>query len=397
MGKSKITFLIGSGASIPAGMPKTCEITDAICGIRQQQSDDEALLWPDIKYNSAISCFIKKELVDIYKSRYGKEIEINYEDIYHGFDQVCNDDVDQYPNPLLAESFKDNYLRCFINIIEQQFPKECIIGRNIEISGEGIALLATHDNHVGWIPEVYENTIFPNLRRYIEDNLVKMLNLPIEFSNLHTFWNDIARDYNYEHCDIFSLNHDLVLESLFTKKNIPYNDGLNSTNKDGLRYWDRNLFKVSKCKMQLYKLHGSINWWYHKKGVVNCNSSEGKRALLIGTYMKMLEYAGPDIFQDLFHLFYRRLILEEADNLIVIGYGFRDRGVNNMIINWIYNNTKNKMVIIDPDVDGLKNSKASPAIRRLWEKREVESRILEIKKYIEEVSWECVTSILKEL
>jgi hypothetical protein len=388
MNINRITFLIGSGASLVAGMPKTQEITDAVCGINISESDSERIISPEEKYNCAIANFIKRELEDIYKSRYGIEMHISYEDIYHVFDQVCNDDVDEYPNPLLSQSFKNNYLERMLNLIEQLYPSDCKFGRNIEIKDYGKVLLSIYDDQIGWIPEVFDSCLFPSLKKHIEDILISMLGLEPNVEKLSCLWKNIVEDPVYERCDIFSLNHDLVIEKILNESNIPFNNGIIEKGLNKHKVWDRNSFYSNQSKMQLYKLHGSIDWFYHKRGIVTDHASGGERALLIGTYMKMLQYAGHDVFLDLFHLFYRRLFEDGASILIVCGYGFRDRGINNIIINWYYDNDDNKIIIIDPDIDGLKNSKAFPAIQRLMKDPKAKYNIIEIQSPIERVSWD---------
>jgi hypothetical protein len=388
METNKITFMIGSGASIPAGMPKTAEITEGICNAHVTEFIGDVITVPPNNYNAAICNYAKKELIEFYRP-YGVDMGINYEDIYHVFDQVHNDELDEYPMPLLAQAFKEKYMVCFTHIIEQQFPNDLTLGRNIEIAGSGKALVASMDSELGWLSLADESTLFQQLLRHIEDELIEALakNAP-DVSSLNAFWSAAAEDCNQ--CHIFTLNHDLVFETLFQREGIPYNNGLILNPEDNLKYWNRKSFDNDNCKIHLYKLHGSVDWWHHHKGVVNNSRIGGLRALLIGTYMKMLEYAGLKVFLDLYHLFYRRLFEEDTTVLIVIGYGFRDRGINNMIINWIYDNDTNKMIIIDPGIDDMKRSGASPAVRRLWERPEVAQRIFEINCGIENVSWNCV-------
>ncbi len=103
--------------------------------------------------------------------------------------------------------------------------------------------------------------------------------------------------------------------------------------------------------------------------------------------MKMFEYAGPDVFQNLFHLFYRRLILEEAENLVVLGYGFRDRGINNMIINWVHNSPEKRMVIIDPHIEDMKKDTAYLNIGKLWKRQDFSNRIIEVNNKLCDISW----------
>ncbi len=59
--------------------------------------------------------------------------------------------------------------------------------------------------------------------------------------------------------DIFSLNYDLVIETLCEEFYIPYTDGF-------LVNWDSKLFLNPSFQVNLYKLHGSFIWYQSELG-----------------------------------------------------------------------------------------------------------------------------------
>ena len=55
--------------------------------------------------------------------------------------------------------------------------------------------------------------------------------------------------------------------------------------------------------------------------------------LLVGTFNKVSEYS-QGIFRELHYRF--RRTLHKADQLVVCGYSFGDKGINSEIIEWYY-------------------------------------------------------------
>ena len=405
--QKNITFLIGAGASVPAfdppGSVTTRTITDTICESKEQDSYIPTIEYSD-RYLTVLCKFIKNKINDYYKSRWDINLDVSYEDIYFLFNQIHADDLYEYPNPLLAQAFLDKYLNCLIKKTEELILPENQIGHNVDTAEFKDVLLATRYSDGDPWDSIYfdQKDIFKQLTEYIKAKVIDMLSSPMCFDKILPFWQAVwqdvhKKDSKYQRCDIFTLNHDVVFEQVFTNYGIQFNDGFEA------RLWNRELFDQDNSKIHLYKLHGSINWQYHEKGAKAVHAIENnqdiyyifsrskqEQAILIGTHDKMFEYAGNKIFLDLFHLFYRRLILEKADTLIVCGYGFRDRGVNNMIINWIYENDHNRMIIIDPSIAEIKTTKAFPAIRWLWEDDKAKGRLIEIPCKLENIAWDCV-------
>jgi hypothetical protein len=401
MEANKITFLIGAGASIPALKLTTSNITDAIC------TDNGG-------YVPHVISFIREELDNFYRSRYydnpDKNPGINYEEIYHIFNQIQMSDLNQYPNSLLVESFLEKYIMRIFEIAHQEIPQNSVVFRRIEeINGRFSSLAEEIYGPWGGAPRhiISSDILFQYLTQHIEKILCDKLRTPVELNATGPFWlkvyEDIENHGNNGYCDIFSLNHDTILEQLFINNNIAFNDGFISTDGD-IRIWNRSSFESNPCKMNLFKLHGSISWVYHKKyeGYIThlrCltepidsvipDGCDGKPALIIGTYDKMLEYSSY-LFLDLLHLFYQRLIIDNPSILIIVGYGFRDIGINRLIRRWIDQDKNNKMIVIDSHLGELRDKRASNSIRQRWGELLEAGKLVEVESGIESITWECI-------
>jgi len=68
--------------------------------------------------------------------------------------------------------------------------------------------------------------------------------------------------------------------------------------------------------------------------------------MLIGSFNKIFEYSG-GIFSDLFCAF--RGSLGSARRLVVGGYGFGDKGVNQLIVQWLRESVERKLIIVHKD------------------------------------------------
>ena len=66
---------------------------------------------------------------------------------------------------------------------------------------------------------------------------------------------------------------------------------------------------------------------------------------LSGTTQKILHYSKNDYYKKVFKHF--KLNLENSNILIVIGYGFRDKGINEIITKHFFSGTDRKMIVID--------------------------------------------------
>lgn len=151
---------------------------------------------------------------------------------------------------------------------------------------------------------------------------------------------------------IFSLNYDLLFENILASlsENL-IETGFTSEliSKDIIKVWNDSAFtdENSKSKLQLYKLHGSLNWEYDsvyelikEKQVIG----DGKEPLIIfGSANKMLSF---DPFLFILSEFRKRL--NSSSLIVVIGYSFHDKYINNLLIQQLQQSNTRRMIIVDP-------------------------------------------------
>lgn len=394
---AKIAFLLGSGVSIPAGLPSMHEITEkVISGVGITHCSDDSYCFGDASYYQMgfpdeyvprIIIFLKriKIEIDLYYHRL-KYRPTNYEDLYYIAKQVHDSETFEYDNPI-AKPFIDKIIPDL---------KVLFHSKKSEIKSK-------------WtLSELADEST-----KYIHDIVWNMLSTPPARLDHLNIIKDFCIDEEISKVDIFTLNHDTLLEQLFSNEKIVLNDGFSAA-KNKIRQFDSSFFKLDTDNTRLIKLHGSINWFrYRPDGgdwsnefigiplnqdfwhVKDSNDTflfplDGRPKLLIGTYNKMLSYVG-GIYSELHYQFYN--ILKEKNIIVVIGYGFGDRGINTKIIDWIYSDIKNKIIIIHPQLEKLKYQ-ARGSISNKWDNWIKEKKLYTIEKYIEESTKEDIINLL---
>jgi len=131
---------------------------------------------------------------------------------------------------------------------------------------------------------------------------------------------------------VFTTNYDPIIEEYCEEEShIDLIDGFDrATRTKGI--WEPEKFDKypsARKLLKLVKLHGSCNW-YEIKGKILCipaevralaGGVEPKNSLIYPTQQKEIFARSP--FRELFQLF-QRVLLNEADGCIIIGYSFRD-------------------------------------------------------------------------
>jgi hypothetical protein len=116
----------------------------------------------------------------------------------------------------------------------------------------------------------------------------------------------------------------------------------------------------------------------------------GLPMLLVGTFNKMLQYTS-DIYADLHYQLHRSL--RHAQQLVVCGYSFGDKGINTRIIEWIYSSSNRKITVVHPEPEKLKRA-ARGAISKQWDEWIKQRKLIILTKTIEESSWQNIKDSL---
>lgn len=325
----RVTFLLGSGVSVPAGMPAVRQITEnVLCprGLVGPGSDgiwriDGALRFGgEARSMHALDLLsrLRRLCQDHYRS-VRRDDAVNYEDLAYVAQQIADSSV-EYENPAV---------RPLLRSLRRSGKFENLG----EVAKDAVCYLKCVVSHqLSRQPNVGPLAVFVELAKRLGDEL-----------------------------RIATLNHDLVLETLFRNHSLDYDDGFGPG--ENCRVWvDFN----RSPGMKLAKLHGGINWWLvgipagPDQVLVTNNyiydvlpAVGGEWVLeyaphfLMGTFNKMLDYSGRP-FSDLHYAW--RTWLRESSRLVCIGYGFRDKGINRVIVDWLSSRHEHRLVVVTPNV-----------------------------------------------
>lgn len=395
--QTRIAFLLGSGISIPAGMPSTRAITQVILsgeGIMHHTDGNYYFDKPLYAHEGIPDEYVLR--VVIFLNRLKIEIDLyylyetghftNYEDLYCVASQIQDSELKEYDNPIVQP---------FINKVLPEI-RPLLVSEENEIRNEWqLRELARESAH------------------YIRDVVWHLLSKePKSLGHLNCI-NDACQDKQLSNIDIFSLNHDTVLEQFLSQNGIQVVDGFGQP-QNSVRYWNPDLFDSGDSKIRLFKLHGSVNWFRFQpdngswsdesigipldRDFWHTNSPQGQMQwpvgggpmLLVGTFNKMLQYTS-DIYADLHYQLYRSL--RHAQQLVVCGYSFGDKGINTRIIEWIYSSSNRKITVVHPEPEKLKCA-ARGAISNKWDEWIKQNKLIVCQKRIEESSWQDITNNL---
>ena len=315
---TKIVFLLGAGASYDAG----CKLSKGMLTSLQTAINNLGAADPDfIRYKEDFSEIYQFILASLhYQSTIKRSLSID----------------STYQN-----------IEDFVMILRQLIDKEFIIPYPL--------IGNWNDKILRW--EIRNGDIFSRFKDFI------LLHLVQDWTRFESQKADIllkpVQDMLSTSADfklnIFSLNYDLVLEDTFNTPTVKVLDnGFSERSISGetIRYWAADFNDPhSPTKINLYKLHGSLDWEYNPDSEdiqIKSNIDDGREPLIIfGSYSKMLSF---DPF--LFMLSQFRTLLSKATIFVVIGYSFHDKYINNLLIQQLSMNTEEdipkKILIVDP-------------------------------------------------
>jgi hypothetical protein len=334
-----------------------------------------------------VTAFLKRLSVEI-KRYYISDPKraVNYEDLFYVAAQVYDSEVREYDNPIV-QAFIDKILPD-INFL--------LSGKNNEIRRK----LKLHEIAVEAI-------------HYIHDIVWHSLTTEPATLDYMRCLGDACQNAEISSVNLFTLNHDMVIERYLEHCKIKYTEGFGLP-INGVRYWSPEVFENPSYNVRLFKLHGSINWflfephpatqrnkpvgippdgdvWHTKNPDGQLQRPvHGRPMLLAGTFNKMLQYT-TGIYADLYFQMYRAL--RETKILILCGYGFGDKGINTRLTEWADSSPQNLMVVIHADPESLK---ARGAIFNNWDQWLQSHKLVLVQKWIEDTSWKDIHDVLKK-
>jgi hypothetical protein len=375
--KPKISFLIGSGFSIPEGLPSVSALNKRLSKI----NEDEILIHTDQtafflngqkdsnRFLRRIERYFVQEFLEFYNS---KILSSNEEFHYETFYDFYSNYLAKGENKTEIEEFYQEFLKKHTS--QGSINPDCY-NMVFDFNRTFNQLLASQLHNV----KFFKDISYGNYPPY--DDFICFLNDLIKKFDIkfHTLNHDLFFDWLGQHCDglwqHYSDGFRFEGSPFYGHLNHVFNPGkANEVHKKyyvKLAYFD-NKYDTILC---VFKLHGSIlntivyrpepdqnkvriksDYAIGKFCMEIFNSEENKYELknlidqvqpdfLSGTTFKIRSYKRDDHYVNLFRHFETNL--KESDLLIITGYGFKDSGINEYIENHYLKDGK-PMLVIDP-------------------------------------------------
>ncbi len=291
----KIIMLLGAGASCDAGIKNSFQMIQEI----ERKLDED---WKDYKnlYNYIESSHVRLERIKNVRLR---EITFNIENLVGLLDNI------------IRISTKDFEGYNFVGAWEKELIS--VAGLNME---KALA---------------FKNEILKKLKE-------QWLS-PGDFKTASSYYKKLATSGIDTHLKIFSLNYDMCVEQNMEAENRRIERGFNEN-----RIWDYRRYDFQKddaADFYLYKLHGSLDWYRDEEsrltyvdGVQTIDPQ--KMEIIFGVQNKLQSY---DPFNFYFYAF--REACFAAELIVVSGYGFFDKHINDNLANAFKINPKRKLMI----------------------------------------------------
>lgn len=168
----------------------------------------------------------------------------------------------------------------------------------------------------------------------------------------------IARKPSDPRVQLFTTNYDLLFETAANESGFVVIDGFSFTQprKFSGRYFDLDIVNREKTRIkqeesfvskvfQFYKLHGSLNWF--KDGSENVVQQDNPlKPLIIYPASEKYESSYEQPYFEMMSRF-QQALRKENTLLIVIGFGFQDKHIQNAIIEAVEQNPSFQLLIVD--------------------------------------------------
>jgi len=332
---TRVAFFFGSGIARDSGAPMVDELTASLLeGAWWAHTDGKFYpCRPEQGPKSLGDALRAQEFLRRLKTEIDPHLlaredrTANYEDLYAGALQIVQDEMREITNPMIARTVA----------ALKEATATLHVGQKAHIDRNSFASLADRAGDlVQWV-------VFHGLAR---------VGTPVGMDAIA----EVAR--RVDCVDIFTTNHECLIERRLTASGIPFADGFGGRQGDVRIYaarWDVE-------RVRVLKLHGSIHWYlfrfpkWDQFAAVEANPGfakdehgqllddlDPKPLFLTGTTVKEQSY-GVSLIGRIFAKFHATL--SEHRTLICCGYGWNDKGINIRLDQWLRDAEENRIVIL---------------------------------------------------
>jgi NAD-dependent SIR2 family protein deacetylase len=207
------------------------------------------------------------------------------------------------------------------------------------------------------------NTI-KQLRKALENKIKELCTLELDNSAPHKdFLNKLtARKNNDARVQLFTTNYDTLFEQAANEAGFVVIDGFSFTQPREFagKWFDLDIVNREKTRLKqeesfvskvfhLYKLHGSLNWTKENDKIIQRDNADNP--LIIYPANEKYESSYEQPYFEMMSRFQQALRKEET-LLIVIGFGFQDKHIKNVIIEAVKQNPSFQLLIVNYNGNG---------------------------------------------
>lgn len=393
--ESVIVFL-GSGVSIPSGVPGVEEITRRVLNdpyyrttVENYYPGEAASL--DIDWYSSRPFQLFLEYLAAYARRYmnrrqgvgDKPVEPTYEDLYYLCDQIRDDIRGTGINPAVHE---------FARLVAEETG---------EITG-------SHPNEYkqGLPSFVYESRLLiSSVVWHALDGVADPVGLDLVV--------DITSSRRVSEVSVVTLNHDTLVERLFRSKGVAFEDGFGDVGGSVRWYEPDRLFRDG-VRVRLIKPHGSVDWYWYRPNpqdpsdqlpdrygihagddIHHSTDAEGRDLIDLNTVPLFLSGTGKEllynsgIYGGMYDAFLHAL--RRTDTVVMSGYGWNDTAVSSRLYTWLDGDPNRRLVILHETPSRLWTDARSGGALPAYIER---GQVISIPKWLQDADWGEVLSAL---
>jgi hypothetical protein len=208
------------------------------------------------------------------------------------------------------------------------------------------------------------NETFQNKISTIENKIAEACRLELQIDSPHKLFLDkiTARKPSDSRIQLFTTNYDTLFEQAAQAGGFVIIDGFSFTQPRVFsgRYFDYDIVNRERTRLKqedsfvskvfhLYKLHGSLNWVKNNYKIRQEDNPD--RPLIIYPASSKYESSYEQPYFEMMSRFQQALRKENV-LLIVIGFGFQDKHIQNVILEAVNQNPSFQLVIVNYNSDG---------------------------------------------